>query len=292
MSRKSALIAVLAVVMSAVFVAPQGVAAKTCGPFREAVQFDQAKSATLLFMPGPVRTPEPVLTADLERLRGFSVGLFSPTLGRYSPTQMMLDISQGARVASGLYKPAIVPPPPLIVHDGQGIFRDWRSLVARADDVPGDIKPGLFGCTLLDHSIPGSWIGAAGSLTSTGIAATADGLLPFVSMPPQSGLADAISRAQRQRPFVSALLPAGGYGFGIVQRLAAEQPKRMIIVVQAPPDPARTRLLTIAVRGIGGDGGIRSATTRRDGLVAATDIAPTILDRLGIKSPKTMQGQP
>jgi hypothetical protein len=66
----------------------------------------------------------------------------------------------------------------------------------------------------------------------------------------------------------------------------------LIIILQAPPEPARLRLLTIAARGVDGDGGLRSATTRRDGLVSATDVAPTILDRIGVEPPNEMQGQP
>jgi hypothetical protein len=255
----------------------------------------QAQSATLLFMPGPVRTPEPVLTADLERLRGFSVGLFSPTLGRYSPTQMLLDISQGARVASSLYKPAIVPAPPLILNkpeEGAATFFGWKALTDRAADVPGNVQPGLLGCTLANAGSESLWVGFQGSLSSSAIAPASNGVVHDFAIPPVGQQADQIIDLQKNYSLVTAILPAGGYGFGTIRKLVAAAPDRMIIVVQAPPDPARTRLLTIAVRGIGGDGGIRSASTRRDGLVSATDIAPTILQRLGVKQPTAMQGQP
>jgi hypothetical protein len=101
-----------------------------------------------------------------------------------------------------------------------------------------------------------------------------------------------LQRAQQHAAVVIGTLPAGGTGFGIARSLAAQYPKRLIVIVQAPPEPARTRLLTLAARGIGGDGGLKSATTRRDGLVSASDIAPTILDRLQIDQPADMQGQP
>lgn len=259
---------------------------------------DQERAATLLFIPGPVRTPEPVLTADLEQLPGFAVGLFSPTLGRYSPTQMMLDISQGARVASSLYKP-VVPQPPGLVSTAQGVnsapggFVQWPILVKRAEDVPGNIDPGLFGETLRTAGKDVTWIAYSGAPTITGIAA-ADlaGRIRSLMMPPPSAQDDELSKAQYLSEVVVGTLPAGGKGFGIARRLASEQPDRLIVIVQSPPEPARTRLLTLAVHGLDGDGGLRSATTRRDGLVAATDVAPTILERLQVEPPSDMQGQP
>ncbi len=42
----------------------------------------------------------------------------------------------------------------------------------------------------------------------------------------------------------------------------------------------------------GGRGYVRSATTRRTGLAAIVDIAPTILDVLGVPAPTSMEGQP
>lgn len=255
----------------------------------------QAQRATLLFIPGPLRTPRPALAADLEQLPGFSVGLFSPTLGRYTPVQMMLDISQGARVASSLYKPATPPQPGLLVQDGVvgGRLTGWAPLVARADAVPGDVEPGLFGCALGDSKRVVEWIGTDGGSTLSAVAAAdLDGRIQSIATVQERSLSAAIDDASNRADLVVAELPKGGVGYGIARALAAADPERMIVVVQSPPDPARTRLLTLAVRGVGDEGGITSATTRRAGLVAATDIAPTILERVGVTPPRSMQGQP
>lgn len=254
---------------------------------------DPAAGATLLFIPGPIRSPRPVMAADLQELPGFSVGLFSPTLGRYTPMQMMLDISQGSRVASSLYKPA-TPPPVAAVADGQGTkLLGWDRLVARADAVPGDVVPGLFGCALESQAVASTWISYAGSPTITAVStANLEGEIGRSRTVPRATLRSALVREQRLSSIVIAALPPGGEGYGVARRLAAADPGRLIIVVQAPPDPARVRLLTLAVRGIGGEGGITSATTRRNGLVAATDIAPTVLEHLGITPPDDMNGQP
>ncbi|MBJ7458331.1 MAG: hypothetical protein JHD02_04005 [Thermoleophilaceae bacterium] len=275
-----------------------GISAAAPAKDASADQLDQSRAATLLFIPGPVRTPQPVLAADLEQLPGFSVGLFSPTLGRYSPTQMMLDISQGARVASSLYKPVTPPPPGLVstargVNSAPGSYVQWPLLVERADAVPGNIVPGLFGQALEDAKKSATWIAYEGAPTITGTAATdTAGNVRSLMMPPPGAQDDELSKAQYLNEFVIGTLPAGGRGAGIAKRLASEQPDRLIVIVQAPPEPARTRLLTLAVHGLAGDGGVRSATTRRDGLVVATDIAPTIMKRLQVALPSDMQGQP
>lgn len=254
----------------------------------------RSERATLLFIPGPLRTPRPALTADLQQLPGFSVGLFSPTLGRYTPLQMMLDVSQGSRVATSLYKPAIPPRPGLIFEDdGSGQMVGWTRLVDRANAVPGDVIPGLLGCTLSAAGKRVDWIGFDGGATLSAVAATDTvGRLQSVSSTNQSELRADILKAGEVADLVVAELPAGGPGYGIARTLAEQDPDRMILVVQSPPDPARTRLLTVAVRGIGAEGGIFSKTTRRTGLVAATDVAPTILERLRVEQPSPMQGQP
>lgn len=255
---------------------------------------DQAHAATLLFMPGPLRTPRPAMSADLQRLGGFSVALFSPTLGRFSPTQMMLDISQGSRVATGLYRPVTPRPPGLVSTDsGRAYFVGWRNLVRRADAVPGEIIPGLLGCTLAESNKRVTWLSARGESTLSGIvAADRLGELARVELPDEPELANSLTAAQKNSDLVVAQLPAGGLGYGIARRLAAQQPERLVIVTQAPPNPARTRLLTIGISGLGEQRGLRSDSTRRNGLVAATDIAPTILQRMRVEVPSEMQGSP
>lgn len=254
----------------------------------------RSERATLLFIPGPLRTPRPALTSDLEQLPAFAVGLFSPTLGRYTPVQMMLDISQGSRVASSLYKPATPPQPGLVIEpDGSGRLTGWNALVNRANAVPGDVVPGLLGCAVGRAKKSIEWIGADGASTLSAVAAAGvSGKIQKVTSLPQSKLRSELLAASERADLVVAELPAGGVGFGVARALAEEDRERLIVVVQSPPDPARTRLLTLAVRGVGDEGGITSATTRRTGLVAATDVAPTILERLRVEQPSNMQGQP
>jgi hypothetical protein len=65
----------------------------------------------------------------------------------------------------------------------------------------------------------------------------------------------------------------------------------LLIAIEKPP-PARNRALTIGVAGRGFDGNLTSDSTRLDGYVLSTDVAPTILERLGIAVPSPMSGQP
>lgn len=297
---RTALPALLAALLCALFTAAPSVAAPDCSPIGKPAtgEIDQARSASLLFMPGPVRTPDPVMTAQIAQLPGFGVGLFSPTLGRYSPTQMMLDISQGSRVASSLYKPVVAPQPALAA-DGVGVsansgrYLQWPGLTRRAEKVPGDLVPGQLGCAVQRAGKRAVWVSPAGASTLTGIAAAdAAGAIGQLTFSVSSQLETDLLKAQRYAELAVGTLPPGSQGMQIARALAAADPQRLIVLVQAPPDPARTRLLAIGARGVGGDGGLTSATTRRNGLVVTTDIAPTILGRLGIEPPKDMQGQP
>jgi hypothetical protein len=64
----------------------------------------------------------------------------------------------------------------------------------------------------------------------------------------------------------------------------------LIAIERAPPAKNEALSVGIAGRGLGGD--LTSGSTRMDGYVLSTDIAPTILGRLGIAVPSAMSGQP
>jgi hypothetical protein len=64
----------------------------------------------------------------------------------------------------------------------------------------------------------------------------------------------------------------------------------LIAIERAPPE--KNRALAIGVAGRGFDGDLTSDSTRTDGYVLSTDIAPTILVRFGLAVPSAMSGQP
>jgi hypothetical protein len=64
----------------------------------------------------------------------------------------------------------------------------------------------------------------------------------------------------------------------------------LIAIERAPPEKNQALAVGIAGRGFSGD--LTSDSTRTDGYVLSTDIAPTILERFGIAVPSAMSGQP
>jgi hypothetical protein len=73
----------------------------------------------------------------------------------------------------------------------------------------------------------------------------------------------------------------------LVRELRGED---LLIAIERAP-PSKDRALAIGVAGRGFDGDLTSDSTRIDGYVLSTDVAPTILERLGIGAPSQMSGQ-
>jgi hypothetical protein len=65
----------------------------------------------------------------------------------------------------------------------------------------------------------------------------------------------------------------------------------LLIALEKPP-PADNEALVVGIAGRDFDGDLTSDSTRLDGYVLSTDVAPTILDRLGVAVPSEMSGQP
>lgn len=63
----------------------------------------------------------------------------------------------------------------------------------------------------------------------------------------------------------------------------------VVAIGRAPPET--NRQLAVGIAGRGFDGDLTSDSTRTDGYVLSTDIAPTILERLGIAVPSAVSGQ-
>jgi hypothetical protein len=64
----------------------------------------------------------------------------------------------------------------------------------------------------------------------------------------------------------------------------------LVIALERAPPPTN-RQLAVGVAGLGFGGDLTSDSTRTDGYVLSTDIAPTILGRLGVSVPAAMSGQ-
>jgi hypothetical protein len=98
---------------------------------------------------------------------------------------------------------------------------------------------------------------------------------------------------------LATALEEEGKGFG-VRNVSLPELQRLIdglrgdgllIAIEKPP-PEKDRALAIGIAGSGFDGNLTSNSTRLDGYVLSTDIAPTILRHFGVDVPSQMSGQP
>jgi hypothetical protein len=79
---------------------------------------------------------------------------------------------------------------------------------------------------------------------------------------------------------------------GDLKRLVGGLPGGDLLIAIERPPPAKDSALAIGIAGRGFGGDLTSDSTRLDGYVLSTDIAPTVLRRLGLGVPSEMSGQP
>ncbi|HEY3958918.1 MAG TPA: hypothetical protein VGL68_00250 [Solirubrobacteraceae bacterium] len=260
-------------------------------------------SVVLAFLPA---TPSPSLSStqagsesdtlerELASVKGLSVGIMSATQGAYSSTQLLLDITQGARIASSGYSHAHPPslsPQPL----GTGaVITGWRAALERAEGAPQLLRPGL-----LAAQIPGgaAYAGIAGTDDIDAIAAAnRSGHIAAVSTGSAQTLLERIAALRASRRLVVADLPGGAEGRTDLSALSAERDAgELLLVIQRARAARGHELLWVAAAGLPGGAGktLTSQTTNERGLIAAVDIAPTILHRLDLTPvPADMRGDP
>ena len=126
------------------------------------------------------------------------------------------------------------------------------------------------------------------------VAADHGGRVGRVSLGPASTLAGRVRAELRAHPMVVALLPPGPAGDRALDDLIdARGGGQLLVVVRRPPRSATAQLLPVGIAGLRADAGLLSSrTTRRAGLVAGTDLLPTVLGWLGEPVPPGVQGRP
>jgi hypothetical protein len=223
--------------------------------------------------------PQPVGPEALARLPGVAPGLLSAGLGSVGPDQTYLDIGQGNRVWGSLYDGEL----PLVLPRGSRVPR-WGAILERAESAPADIVPGLLASTLAAaglRSPRGAAIEAAPGLSVPALlAADRRGRIGRL---PRAGC-----RSRRCLPPVRVIeAPLARVG-RLARRLRGDD---LLIAFSRPP-PRHERQLAIGVAGRGFGGNLTSDSTRLDGYVVSTDLAPTILERFGVDVPEEMTGEP
>jgi cell division protein FtsW (lipid II flippase) len=195
-------------------------------------------------------------------------GVVSAGLGSVSVAQTFLDISQGNRVNQNLYDGDL---PRLYVRDGQVPERLWDRVVDRADSAPANIVPGLLASTLEDAGVGVSAEADSGLATLMGV--DRDGAVPIAA---DAGSAPGLSVIRIRLSELRQL--AEGLG-----------PDDLLIAVAAGAR-ADQELLPVGIAGPGYDGNLTSASTRTDGVIVSTDIAPTVLEHFGVAVPDEVNG--
>jgi hypothetical protein len=229
---------------------------------------DDAGHPRVLIVMLPNGTP-PTALAGIPRL---APGLLSAGIGSVPAEQTYLDIGQGNRVSPTLYDdplPAAVP--------RNGRVARWGEVVDRADSAPADIVPGLLAAALKQDGET--------------ISASPRTVLPQLLAADRHGLIlRARATARPRRCFTSVCVLDAGPGelASLVRSLGGDD---LLIAIERPP-PEPDGQLTIGIAGGGFDGNLTSDSTRLRGYVLTTDIAPTILERLGDSVPSQMNGEP
>jgi hypothetical protein len=267
-------------------------------------------SALLVFLPA-----EESQLASVPRL---SIGIMSATQGSYTAGQLLLDITQGARVAdsayASLHPPAMAlrtPGPPsrtgagglAVVRDSAGTIAGWQAARRRAENAPQLLRPGLLATGIPGGAAYAGVSNVGGAQQANGhidaiAAADGAGHVAVVSLGPAPTLLARIAQLRRAHRLVVADLPAGAPGRADLNALAAGRaPGELLLVVQRARAPGGHELLWAAAAGLapGASGAmaLTSQTTNQRGLIAAIDLAPTILLHLGPGSlPAAMIGRP
>jgi hypothetical protein len=230
--------------------------------------------------------------SQLASISGLSVGIMSATQGSDQITQFLLDVTQAGRVASsayGTHVPVLSPRP----EAAGAVIEGWQAARRRAEDAPQLLQPGL-----LAAQIPGGagYAGVTGTDDRGAIlAADRSGHIAAFSLSTPRSLLARLAALRRGKRFVVADLPAGADGLADLRSLSASRSAgELLIVVQRSPGGREGELLWTALGGLAGGGAreLSSQTTNQRGLIAAIDLAPTILGHLGRERPAAMRGKP
>jgi hypothetical protein len=274
-------------------------------------------SALVVFLsPAPASTShseDDAIERELASIPGLSTGILSATQGAYKADQLLLDMTQGARVSYSAYTPAYPPYLASLAFEAAPGARvqEWPAVLRRAAKVPQLLEPGL-----LAASIPGGAayaapfdVDGANSIATTidvserktrpvtidwPLAANRSGRIAAVSFGTRSTLLARIDRLRATHSLVVADLPAGAAGYADLRMLVASRaPGELLGVVQSAREAQGEELLWTAFAGAGTGGGhtLTSQTTNQRGMIAAIDIAPTILNHLRLPIPAVMRGR-
>ncbi len=229
------------------------------------------------------------MEAELAGIRGLSVGIMSATQGVYRTAQLLLDITQGARVSYSAYTPS--HPPALSVLRGPrgATVTPWPAVLERAGSAPQTLYPGALAAAIAGGA---GYVGITGQEDSDAVmAADRAGHISEFSLGDRATLEQRIASLSERVGLLVADLPGGPAGLEDLRELDRVRTSRqLLIVIERAPDRLGHELLWSAVGGLGADRALSSQTTNEYGMIAAIDLAPTILHYLRLPVPRAMRG--
>jgi hypothetical protein len=246
----------------------------------------QGPRTAIVFWPGPQPLAKPPALERLALAPGLEAfGFMSAIQGSYSPEQTFLDMSAGARTTTSLYDEELD-----VERIGLEARRiaGWNGIAARARTPPADVVPGL----LASRAGRVAFAGPRASRNREAIvAADTSGRVERAGLADPPDVASVALRLWRDSDLLVAKLPPGPPGRGQLTRmLAARRAQDLVLVIQDPSHITR-RLVAIGAAGIEGGTALYSGSTRTEGVVSSTDIAPTVLEHLGVEVPDEMSGE-
>lgn len=241
-------------------------------------------------LPGPGRVNVETVFERLAARPALSLGLMGATQGAYDRRQALLDMTAGNRVSRSGYTPPEVPRYAPRLGRGGWEITGWDAVVRRARGAPTDIIPGLLASSAGGASYIAPWTRPSFDAV---MAAERDGAIDHVSIGTPATALDRLARALERRRLAVLLLPRGERGDATLDELLRDRPpEQLVLVIRRPPRSDNPQMLPFGVAGLPGGGRLESRTTRRLGLVAATDVLPTVLSWLGEPVPAAVAGRP
>jgi hypothetical protein len=197
----------------------------------------------------------------------------SAGLGAVPRLQTELDITAGNRIFDSLYDSAL---PTSQVNCPAW----WSQVIQRADSAPDEIEPGLLSESLEQAGVSVVARGGASCTFSSPRQEAAAATSPPKKL---SGTTrhNALGGTFEVSEVPAAALPSLARGIG----------RSTLTIVIPRPTGTSGDPIPIGIAGPGFDGNLTSDTTRTDGYVLSTDIAPTILEFFGLGVPDQMTGQ-
>jgi hypothetical protein len=215
--------------------------------------------------------PGDVTVEELGAVDGLAPGVMSAAMGDAPPAQSFIDIGQGNRINESLYDSDL---PPLDLRGGFVDPEEWELVRERAEEAPSDLVPGLLASTLEEEGLRVE-------------SAATDGLAPLIAADRDGEVVLTEEPCREDCDPGMVVVPATP---AAIEEVAARLGPADLLIAFASGSETEQPLWPIGIAGEGFEGNLTSDSTRTDGVVVATDLAPTILEWVGVDVPDEMNG--